>query len=342
MVELGWVDPIVARGGICAAVLGMVLSAGGGWADELPAPGETHRFSLVLLGRSVPLPPGEWTVVGQGYGQVEGPSPGPYGAIGGVMLVQQRAGLVEAMVLAHANMLPVDAGWGPAAECRTAAAVYATGVRMRARNLACAYVVMSPPSGPAVARLPAWAAGRAEALRRGWRLPGALAIAGVRAADRRDAVDVRYIWAAEPRNGDKPHVLPAAAGDPPRLRLRARALAPWVVRAMTELDRRIEDPLAPTARLPWPEAIGPTAEAPAGAGRWERRLGRAMTNRLIRASLSFGAGVIVTGSVYTAGILSAWRNLVDGAGGHVVNFGWEWEPPRPPMDFVADAARTAG
>ncbi|BBK31587.1 hypothetical protein EDC65_0391 [Stella humosa] len=338
-------SPILKRGAFAASMLLAMLPATSGSAGELPAVGEVHRATLVLLGRSVPLPPGDWTVIGQGHGPVAGPSPGAYGAIGGVMLVQQRGGIVEGIVLAHANLLPVENGWGPASECNRVGAVYATGVRQRARNLACAYVVMSPASGGTVAHLPAWASGRAEASRRAWQIPGALAIAGVRVSDRRDAVDVRYVWpaASTPERATQPMVQRAAtATEPGSMRLRARALAPWVGRALDEIEGRLEDPLGPTATLSWPGAPPPAADPPAGTSRWQRRLGQAVTSRGIQASLTMGVGFIVTGNVYTAGLLAAWHSLTDGVGSHLVEFGWEWEGARPAMDFVADGVRAAG
>ena len=320
------------------------LSGNVGQASDLPAAGEVHRSTMPLLGKPVPLPPGDWIVLGQGYGPVSGPSPGSYGAIGGVMLAQQRNGIVESVILAHSNVLPVEAGWGPAGDCRNIGALYATGVRTRARNLACAYVVITPTSGATLSQLPAWASGRAEAARRGWQLPGAMAVAGVRAGDRRDVVDVRYAWAAEaaPAHDRRTDIHRAAAGTAAPLRLRARVLAPWVVRTMTEIENRIEDPLAPMADLPWPGAITRASEAPPGTSRWQRRLGQAVSNRAIQASLAAAVGFVVTGNPYAAGAIAAWHTLSDGVGGHLVEFGWEWEGARPAMDFVADATLPAG
>ncbi len=317
------------------------LLAASGKAGELPRDGEAYRSTLPLLGKPIPLPPGEWTVVGQGYGSVAGPSPGAYGAIGGVMLIQVRGGIVEGLVLAHANTLPVASGWGPASECLNVDALYATGVRTQARNLSCAYVEVSPASGPTLTMMPAWAAGHAEIIRRGWALPGALAVAGARVGDRRDVVDVRYAWAAEQPARRMP-VHRASTAEPPMLRLRARMLAPWIVRAMQEIEDRIYDPLGPTADLPWPGSVAQGAEAPAGASRWQRRLAQAASSRIVQASLAMGAGMVVTGSAYVAGILTVWQGVADGVGEHLVDMGWDWEVARPPMDFVAGVALPAG
>ena len=344
-IAVGALSPIVRPWLFVLLLVTVLLSAAGGRAGELPAVGEVHRSTLFVFGKPVPLPPGDWTVIGQGYGPVTGPSPGAYGVIGGVMLVQHHDGIVDGIVLAHANLLPVEAGWGPAGECRRLDAVYATGVRTRARNLSCGYVLILPATDRAVARLPAWTSGRIEATRRGWRLPGALALAGIRAGDRRDVVDVRYAWAAEAAPGPdaKPRVQRASASlVPPPLRLRASALAPWVVRALAELEGRIDDPLAATTDLPLPGTISRGSDLPAGASRWQRRLGIAMTNRLIHASLSVGAGLVVTGSAYTAAVLGAWQTVAGGVGGHVVELGWEWEAPRPAMEFGADPAAPTG
>lgn len=321
-----------------------LLAAGGGRAGELPAVGEVHRSTVFVLGKPVPLPPGDWTVIGQGYGPVAGPSPGAYGAIGGVVLAQQRDGLVDGLVIAHANLLPVEGGWGPAAECRRLDAVYATGVAARGPNVACGYVLVLPARDVSIARLPAWGAGRAEALRRGWRIPGALALAGLRVGDRRDVVDVRYAWAATAAPTAVPRLerasLVEAAAEPARIR--ASALASWMLRALAELRSRIEDPLAPIADLPPLGAAARIAGPPPGASRWHRRVGSLLANRVVHAALAAGAGLVVTGSAYTAGLVAALQTAVGGTLGKMVEFGWEWEAPRPPMQFGLDPRTPTG
>lgn len=328
-----------------AALFAVLAGVGSGRATDLPAMGAMHRSTVFVFGKPVPLPPGDWMVVGQGFGPVVGPSPGAYGAIGGVVLARQSGGSIDGLVLAHANLLPVEGGWGPAAECRRLDAHFATGVRTQARNLACAYVLLVPSGDHALTRLPAWSAARTEAVRRGWRVPGALAVAGLRVGDRRDVVDVRYAWAVEaPPDPTRRSSVQRAAVDlapAPPLRLPASALVPWTLHALSELEARMADPLAQTNDLPLPGTVVRAAARPDGASRWERRVGMAVTNRFLQASLAMGAGLVVTGNPYTAGLLAAFQTVAGGVGSHLVDLGWDWETPRPAMEFgTAPAAPT--
>lgn len=323
--------------------MAMLAAGDDAWAADLPALGAGHRSTVFVYGKPVPLPPGEWTVVGRGHGPVVGAAPGPYGAIGGIVLVQQQNGLVEGIVVAHANRLPVDNGWGPPAGCRDPDAVYATGVRTRARNLACGYLVFLPAGHRSITRLPAWNAARNEALRRGWRIPGALAVAGLRVGDRRDVVDIRYAWAATQQAAPRPpaqferaaqfHRAALVSAEPPALRIAADAMVPWLLRALDEVEGRIADPLAATSDLPPPGAASRSALQVPGTTRWHRRLGMAASEGAIQVTLAAGAGLIVAGNAYTAVLLGALQTLVGGLGAQALDLAWDLEPPRPTMEF---------
>ena len=63
---------------LISGAIALAALAGALWwhpaaADGLPAQGEVVTTPLDLLGKRVPLPPGDWKVVSAGYGQATGP-----------------------------------------------------------------------------------------------------------------------------------------------------------------------------------------------------------------------------------------------------------------------------
>ena len=109
--------------------------------------GPSVRDHIVLRGKRFPLPPGEWTRLSQGFGRVRGEWPGAYGAIEAVLLAQITDRRIEALALLQTNALPIEGGWGVPEAC--ASAVFTTGTRTSARNIACAFAETLPAGSPA-------------------------------------------------------------------------------------------------------------------------------------------------------------------------------------------------
>lgn len=306
------------RAAVAAGLLlaGLARSAG---AAPPPAVGAVLQDRLVLLGRVVPLPPGDWIVLGHGYGRVEGPSPGPYGALLGVMLAHRQGERIDAMVLAAANLLPVEGGWGPPPQCGDGAMAFASAIKIQARNLSCAFVAAEEPAA-ALDRLPAWQAGAAEAARRGWALPARPLVAGMRAGDRHDVVDVRYVFA------------PGALADGDRL----AALAPWSEAVQRRLEAGLQAPPPPGDPLPWPVVLPAVADEPSI---WRLSFYKTVTNRVLQSSLTYATGFLVTGDPYTSAALTFWQAATHTA----IYFGnelfWEWPTKPPALAFVAAEGR---
>ncbi|MFO1057003.1 MAG: hypothetical protein U1E53_08555 [Dongiaceae bacterium] len=303
----------------------MVLVAAGARAADLPAVGTSLTDRLLLLGRPVPLPAGAWDVLGTGFGRVDGPSPGPYGALVGVMLVHRGNQGIDGIVLAATNALPVEGGWGPAPQCGAPAMAFATEVKQLAQNLSCAFVMPAGAGLQALSTFPGWAAGAAEAARRGWTLPPQPVVAGLRASDRRDAVGVLYGFAADSVG---------AQGDPPG------PLAPWTEAAERQLAGGL---LGGTAAgpLPWP---GPDAALPGepggDAGRSRVALYKTATNVVMQTGITYAVGMFLTGDPYSSAVLSFWQAVTHAALFYANEMYWERPAILPAMAFVAGEGRS--
>lgn len=288
---------------------------------SLPEVGATVHGQYLLLGRVVPLPGGEWTVLGSGFGRIDGPSPGPYGALLGVVLAHRKGETVDALVLAATNMLPVAGGWGPSPECDAPGMAFTTGIKQLVRNLSCAFILPPGAGTTALASFPGWPAGAAEAGRRGWTLPGRMLVAGLRASDRRNAIEVRYAVADEP-----PGTAPAA-------------LAPWTQEAERRLAGALVGNPVPGA-LPWPAPGASLPPPPAGeTARSRIALYRTLTNQAIQASISYALGMVLTGDPFASATLTFWQSATHAAVYYLNDMYWESPTILPAMGFVATAGR---
>src|SRR5258708_28816691 len=154
-------------------------------AIELPAPGQVVTSQLDLLGKRIPVPPGDWKVASAGYGQATGPDPGPYGAIGGVLLLRAAPDPDRAFLMIHTNALSVRGGWGQPEECAADDALFQSVPEPRDLHNACTFIVVRDVGRVVEAGAPALAANRAAA----GLLPSWAVEAGYRVSDRRDFVD---------------------------------------------------------------------------------------------------------------------------------------------------------
>lgn len=283
--------------------------------------GQSVRDHIVLRGKRLPLPPGEWTRLSQGFGRVQGEWPGAYGTIEAVLLAQITDRRIEALALLQTNALPVEGGWGIPEAC--ASAIFTTGTRTSARNIACAFAETLPVGCPALTSLPAWNAGMAEAARRGLTLPATLAFAVARVGDRRDVLEARY--------GFDPARFGAVGAAIPADGFQAR----WTKLMEGRLEAALLTPGAPVPALPalTPEAAtGTSDEMPV----WQLSLYKLATNRMMQTAISFGIGMILTADAATSTTLAAWQSITHSAVYYGNELAWEW--PRQParMEFVAE------
>lgn len=166
------------------------------------AAGQVVTRDVTVAGKVAPLPPGQWIVAGLGAGAVaRGENPGAYGAIWTVVLMRPTADgrAFDAMVELNVNDLAVAEGWGVPANCSrkdisVAIIRYKTGW-----DASCHFVTHLVWDWPRMTT-PVWLDAERFARMRGWSLPQASVTSGVRVANRRDVIDIRF------------HFLPAAHG----------------------------------------------------------------------------------------------------------------------------------
>lgn len=241
-----------------------------GLVRAAPVPGQAVADRLAIAGKQIPLPAGEWQVVGYARDPIAD-RPATDGAIESVALFQWRGPAVAAFVMVHVNERPAAGGWGLSGDCtradiHLAILHYATTI-----DGACSFinhVVSDAPAGASSA----WTAARARAAAQGWVLPPTWVMAGFRITDRRDVVDVRYhfnpsLWniAAAPAASwrDNDWAPARVAADPARAAA-AAGLVRWIAGTGPAVEAGLRNRLPWPVALPWPVPAEPTAtESPA-------------------------------------------------------------------------------
>jgi len=327
----------------CALLL-VWLAVSTARAEAAPAVGTVLRAGADIHGRHVPLPPGDWTVVGRGFGEVAGESPGPYGSILGVMLVQQTDGVVDGVILVSTNVMPIESGWGPAPECNDRSLIYATGVTMHGRNLVCAHVSEVTVGAPALTARPGYAAGRAEIDRRGWRLPDGLLVTGFRVSDRRDVLDLRYAFRNSARlTADAPAAY--AGPDPLGIEVRRKVMEARIRSWIETVEPRITaglaaPPAAPEAlAAPWAPLASESASAK-DMSLWTLNIYKLISYRIVNTSLTFAIAFVLTGgNVLSSSAMVFWQASTHMALFYANEMYWEW-PTIPPIMALVDRGST--
>jgi hypothetical protein len=196
----GGMGGLLALAGVMmlTALLPLAAQAGAG-----PVGSVFHGY-LSLNGKQVPLPAGEWVLVGDSYEVLPSVAGGAGDAVESVVLFQLSGSSVPAFVAIHRNAIGVDKGWGVAAECsRTdlyAAIAYENSDTHGFCGFATYVLTATPSDGAALS----WKQALDYARLHGLTLPDTWLMGGFRLSDARDLVDVRY------------HFDPALAGLPTR------------------------------------------------------------------------------------------------------------------------------
>lgn len=153
--------------------------------------GQTTTARVEILNRQVPLPTGEWTVVGRGTNSLTSGDPGAYGTIENAILARRTQGRIDALVEINVNRLPVAGGWGVAGDCTRTDGLAAVAFYKTPVDGFCMFAVPTAIGDPSAPGPAAWSAARPQLLEGG--PPSAVWLTlGFRISDRRDVLDVRY------------------------------------------------------------------------------------------------------------------------------------------------------
>ena len=153
--------------------------------------GDVMTGSVEVAARQIPLPTGEWTVVGSGTNALVAGNTGAYGTVENVILAGRVDGRIDGLVEINANRLPVAEGWGTAADCNRTNGLATIAFYKTPVDGFCFFVVPTE-LGAATAQGPrAWDPVRSRLHESGAPTPVWLT-AGYRVSDRHDILDVRY------------------------------------------------------------------------------------------------------------------------------------------------------
>ena len=324
---------------LISGAIALATLAGALWwhpaaAGGLPAEGEVVTTPLDLLGKRIPLPPGDWKVASAGYGQATGPDPGPYGAIGGVLLLRATPDPDHAFLMIHTNALAVRGGWGQPEECAADDALFQNVPETRDLHNACTFIVVRDVGRVVEAGAPALAGNRAAA----GQLPSWALEVGYRVSDRRDFVDVRY--GVSPAVPDPDGWFEPASSLDDAHRAVLAALADWAQRARAATSAALRAPQDRVKALqPPPTGAAPATSAePAPAediSTLRLAFYKTVTLRVAATAAAFVIASALAGDLYTGFVVTAWQTATHGALYFANELAWEWSPPQPPTSFVA-------
>jgi uncharacterized membrane protein len=281
--------------GLFAIAGGRLIGAGLGQATVQE--GLVFRGLIVLEGRQIPLPPGDWRVVARSDWTL----PGSKAPAVSVALFRINGRTVEAAALFQTNRAGASPPWGKPNGCARADFLYARIGYASDHDLSCAYVAFSGAIGEAEALDPAWSAALRQAIDHGWSLPTVWIAASYRIADPRDGEQVRYLFRP-------PAMVTASLQD----RIVAWTDASWTVIG-SGFRNRLGSETAEMLQV-WPEHAGE-----GGAVRWDRGATafplelKAASFRVLTSMANFGVAYAWLGSAAAAGGLSLAANIAGGA-----------------------------
>jgi len=153
--------------------------------------GDKASHHVMLGGKQVPLPLGEWVVAGLGTQPFEMPALGAYGTIETAVLFLARGDRIDAVLEVNANRMPVNDGWGRTRSCAQGKQFLVITHYRTGWETSCAFVEASR-FGAASAGPPAWEQARGFARAAKLTMPEVWLTAGFRVSDRQDLIDARY------------------------------------------------------------------------------------------------------------------------------------------------------
>ncbi len=246
------------------------------------APAPSWRGTLSLEGTQVPLPEGVWEQAG---------TASTADGVVSLALLQLHDSSVTGAVLVQTNRSGTRPDWGDAPECERADLPLARTHYKSDHDGSCAFVIRAETGGAEVDA--AWHAGQATAAARGWTLPAAWAVVGVRVTAPLAGVQVRYA------------TLPEVTGGPG-----VAALVAWTPSAWEQVERGLHnqlDPVRPLPPLTSPGAAPAWALPPPVQGGWRlsRAVWKTISFRVIGTSIDFTTNLIAIGDLATAAALSS-------------------------------------
>ena len=298
---------------------------------QQPSEGDPVSGWLELLGKRIPLPPGEWRIASSGFGRVEGYDPGPYGAIAGVLLLRATETPEHEFLLIHTNALPVRSGWGEPPGCGAAVALFADTAETRNQQNVCTFVMPVRTNRLMRLRLPALADARAERLLPSWAL-----VAAFRVSDRSDVIEMWY--GAAPRIPDPAGWFRAGTGIDGAYRGMVDRFGEWSERARRVALKSLRDPAPQVSSMPPLPLAGAVMEGPRpepSISTLQLALYKLATIQGFESALTFVLATAVSADPYIGVLQTFWQSWTHAA----VYVGSEvaWEHPRanPILRFVA-------
>ncbi len=253
------------RAWVVSTAIAVALFSGaatGAEGDRRFVPGQVFSNLMVVGHKQVPLPGGEWTVLGYDANRIrpgDGKHVGLYGAIENLVLGRIVDRRVEALLEINANAIPTADGWGMARDCTershfVAATRYRTGW-----DASCLFMKRTLAVG--VAGSPAaWHKALDEAVRQLYVLPREWLTVGLRVSSRSDVLDLRFHL--DPARLGFPRIEESAGGgfawqvadlknDPVRLKL-FEELMEWAINVGDNVERGLSNQLAGPVDIPLP------------------------------------------------------------------------------------------
>jgi uncharacterized membrane protein len=314
------------------ALLLLPFACATSFAASLPQTGERVSGSIDLFDKPIPLPPGEWRVAAGGFGQAAGHDPGPYGAIGGVLLLRADNDQGE-FLLIHANALPVREGWGQPAECAEGDVLFRSVGEERNLHNACSFVVALRRAQLLRSHLPALGGPDAATSLAGVLPPWAL-VAGFRVSDRRDMLDVRY--GVAPKKPDPTAWFTGSEPDHAH-RVIITDLGNWAQAARTSALAAMRDPANQVAAMPpLSQGTGSASEPAPQEQISALRLGlyKLATYRVPSTLFGLAVSSIAAGDIYLGAAITFWQIFTHSAVFLGNELAWEWPSPTPVMPLV--------
>lgn len=240
-----------------AAVVLFCTVLASGTAQAL-AVGDTVSNVLRVAGKDVPLPAGQHTVLSVGFAGISQPDYGPqvnpddYGPIRRIVLVRADGGIVADIVEVVVNTLPHPDGWGIASDCKRSD-IYATLTRYQSGwDVSCMWVLPAASTwlGEDVRSIDDIVSTHAMAA--DLVVPQLFLEAGFRVANRYDAVEVRYQFAAMDQGspvagGTMETWLPTDIAAAPEPLAKVQSVAAWASSIYPAVEQGLRMPLDESA-----------------------------------------------------------------------------------------------
>ena len=185
-------SPIPRRRGFAVTLLALVAWVVGALAPaSAVSVGDKVSQQVLLGGKQIPLPVGEWVVAGLGTQAFQMQALGAFGTIQTAVLFLTRGDRIEAVLEVNTNTIPVNDGWGRTKACAAGQQFLVITHYKTGWETSCAFVVPSR-FGADSAGPPAWEQARGFARQAKLTMPDLWLTAGFRVSDRQDLVDARF------------------------------------------------------------------------------------------------------------------------------------------------------